>query len=70
MDRGQSRDLTVDEAKQRLVEAAAGISLRSWTRRHPWETAFGAFLFGFMAGNGAESRRVVRDALTLFSRFL
>ena len=55
MDSQKTRPLTVEEARERLIEAAGRASPREWIRQNPLEALAAAFLAGLSAGGSKTS---------------
>lgn len=63
MDRPADQPVTVDIAKARLREAAAGIGVRPWIRRHPVQAIIIAATSGFVIGRTPDLRNVTAISL-------
>lgn len=68
MDRKTTDPLTPEEAKARLLGAAADAGPVSWTREHPLEGVSFAFLLGLLTGGSPDARRALTDIVLLLTR--
>jgi hypothetical protein len=55
----------VEEARERLREAASKGDPLRWAKRHPVEGILGAFIFGFLTGTTPKAREALRDTAFL-----
>lgn len=63
MDRPENQPVTVDMAKARLREAAAGIGVRPWIRRNPLQALIIAATSGFVIARKPDLRNVAAISL-------
>jgi hypothetical protein len=67
----KTRPLTIEEARERVREAALRASPREWIRQNPLEALAGAFLAGLSAGAGkSPTSGKLQSSLDILFRFL